>query len=164
MSYGSLIYTPGVENFCKKAAEAGVKGMIIPDLPFDFDEGLTAACKANGMINIPVAAPSMGAERLEKMAHAGFPYIYAALRVGITGTDTKIDQNTLDFLKKVSAGGSKVYGGFGISNGGQAKALASSVEAIVAGSVFVRIITEKQNDPADLAQAVEAKARELTGI
>ena len=164
MSYGSLIYTPGVENFCKKAAEAGVKGMIIPDLPFDFDEGLTAACKANGMINIPVAAPSMSAERLEKMAHAGFPYIYAALRVGITGTDTKIDQNTLDFLKKVSAGGSKVYGGFGISNGGQAKALASSVEAIVAGSVFVRIITEKHNDPAALAQTVEAKARELTGI
>ncbi|MBP5752599.1 MAG: tryptophan synthase subunit alpha, partial [Treponema sp.] len=64
MSYGSLIYTPGVENFCKKAAEAGVKGMIIPDLPFDFDEGLTEACKKNGMINIPVAAPSMSAERL----------------------------------------------------------------------------------------------------
>jgi tryptophan synthase alpha chain len=102
-------------------------------------------------------------ERLEKMANAGFPYIYAALRVGITGTDTKIDQNTLDFLKKVSEGGSKVYGGFGISNGEQAKALASSVEAIVAGSVFVRIITENQADEAKLAQKVEAKARELTG-
>ncbi|MBQ3800991.1 MAG: tryptophan synthase subunit alpha, partial [Treponema sp.] len=59
MSYGSLIYTPGVAAFCKKAAEAGVKGMIIPDLPFDHDEGLTEACRANGMENIPVAAPSM---------------------------------------------------------------------------------------------------------
>ena len=78
------------------------------------------------------------------------------------GTDTKIDQNTLDFLKKVSAGGSKVYGGFGISNGGQAKALASSVEAIVAGSVFVRIITENKADAAKLAEKVEEKARELT--
>ena len=164
MSYGSLIYTPGVAAFCKKAASVGVKGMIIPDLPFDFDEGLTEACKANGMINIPVAAPSMSSERLHKLSHAGFPYIYAALRVGITGSDTKIDANTLDFLKKVSEGGSKVYGGLGISSGEQAKALASSVEAIVAGSVFVRIISENRNDASALSKAVEAKARELTGI
>ncbi|MBQ9205728.1 MAG: tryptophan synthase subunit alpha [Treponema sp.] len=164
MSYGSLIFTPGIREFCKKAAKCGVKGMIIPDLPFDFDEGLTAACKENGMVNIPVAAPSMSEERLHKLVHAGFPFIYAALRVGITGSDTKIDADTLEFLKKVSEGGSKVYGGFGISNGEQAKALASSVEAIVAGSVFVRIITKNQNDAAALAKEVEAKARELTGL
>lgn len=163
MSYGSLVYTPGVSAFCKKAAAVGVKGMIIPDLPFDYDEGLTEACKENGMINIPVAAPSMSDERLSKLSHAGFPYIYAALRAGITGSQTSIDENTLSFLKKVSEGGSKVYGGFGISTGDQAKALASSVEAIVAGSVFVRIISENQNDEEKLVQAVTAKARELTG-
>ena len=163
MSYGSLIYTPGVENFCKRAAATGVTGMIIPDLPFDNDEGLAAVCRANGMENIPVAAPSMSPERLSKLAHAGFPYIYAALRTGITGTNTRIDENTLKFLNKVSEGGSKVYGGFGISNGEQAKALADSVEAIVAGSVFVRLITENQNDKDALFKAVRAKAEELTG-
>ena len=52
MSYGSLIYTPGVDAFCRKAAACGVTGMIIPDLPFDCDEGLTKACKENGMENI----------------------------------------------------------------------------------------------------------------
>ena len=163
MSYGSLVYTPGVENFCKKAAEAGVTGMIIPDLPFDFDEGLTAACRANGMENIPVAAPSMAAARLDQLARAGFPYIYAALRTGITGTDTTIDDNTRCFLKAVAAGGSKIYGGFGISSGTQAHALANQVEAIVAGSVFVRLITENQNNAEALYKAVRAKAEELTG-
>lgn len=162
MSYGSLVYTPGVEDFCKWASKAGVIGMIIPDLPFDYDEGLTAACRANGMENIPVAAPSMAPERLYKLTHAGFPYIYAALRTGITGTNTTIDKSTLDFLEKVKEGGSKVYGGFGISNGEQAKALASTVEAIVAGSVFVKIITEYQKDKEKLAQAVEEKAKELS--
>lgn len=162
MSYGSLIYTPGVQAFCKKAAEAGVKGMIIPDLPFDFDEGLTEACKQNGMINIPVAAPSMSEERLAKMANAGFPYIYAALRTGITGTDTTIDEATLTFLNKVSAGGSKIYGGFGISNGEQSGALASSVDSVVAGSVFVRIITENKDNAEKLFEAVKAKAKEIT--
>jgi len=164
MSYGSLVYTPGVELFCKKAADAGVSGMIIPDLPFDFDEGLTAACKANGMHNIPVAAPSMSEERLKKMSEFGFPYIYAALRTGITGSDTTIDNATLEFLNKVSAGGSKIYGGFGISNGNQSAALASSVEAVVAGSVFVRIITEHKDDKMVLFDAVKAKAAEITHI
>lgn len=163
MSYGSLVYTPGVAGFCRRAVEAGVSGMIIPDLPFDFDEGLTESCAENGMINIPVAAPSMSAERLHKLARAGFPYIYAALRTGITGTDTKIGGDTLSFLAEVGAGGSKIYGGFGISDGAQAAALAGSVEAIVAGSVFVRIISENRNDRARLSAAVEAKARELTG-
>ena len=164
MSYGSLIYTPGIRNFCKKASEAGVKGMIIPDLPFDFDEGLTAACKEFGMENIPVAAPTMSKERLEKLANAGFKYIYAALRAGITGTNTTIDQSTLNFISNVSKGGSKVYGGFGISNGEQSEALASSVEAVVAGSVFVRLITENAGDQDKLAQAVESKAREISHL
>ncbi|MDY6284618.1 MAG: tryptophan synthase subunit alpha [Fibrobacter sp.] len=164
MSYGSLIYTPGVENFCKRASEVGVTGMIIPDLPFDHDEGLTAACKKYGMENIPVASPSMSEERLSKLAHAGFKYIYAALRVGITGTQTVIDQATLDFLSKVGAGGSKVYGGFGISNGEQSKAIASSVDAVIAGSVFVRLIKANAGDKEALSKAVEAKARELCGL
>ena len=163
MSYGSLIYTPGVEQFCERAAKAGVTGMIIPDLPFDHDEGLTAACKKNGMTNIPVAAPSMAPDRLKKLATSGFEFIYAALRTGITGTETKVNDETLDFISAVSQGGSKVYGGFGISNGAQAKILASHVEAIVAGSVFVRLIADNQNDKDALYNAVKAKALELTG-
>lgn len=164
MSYASLVYTPGIKDFCKKASEAGVSGMIIPDLPFDFDEGLTEACIQNNMINIPVAAPSMSSERLQKMANAGFPYIYAALRTGITGTATLIDNNTLEFLQKVSSGGSKIYGGFGISTGEQSKALCDYVDGVVAGSVFVRIITENQNDQTALYQKVKEKAQELCEI
>ena len=164
MSYGSLVYTPGVENFCKLASDAGVKGMIIPDLPFDFDEGLTESCKKYGMENIPVAAPGMSPERLSKLSHAGFKYIYAALRTGITGSDTKIDDATLDFLKKVGDGGSLVYGGFGISNGVQSSALAKNVEAVVAGSVFVRIISANENSPDELSKQIEKKVREITGL
>ncbi|MCI7079992.1 tryptophan synthase subunit alpha, partial [Treponema porcinum] len=106
--------------------------------------------------------PSMAPERLEKLAGAGFKYIYAALRAGITGTNTTIDENTLLFLKNVSAGGSKVYGGFGISNGEQSAALASSVEAVVAGSVFVRLIAQYKDDAHLLSQKITEKAREIT--
>lgn len=149
MTYGSLVYTPGVEKFCALAKDAGASGLIVPDLPFDCDEGLTAACTAHGLVNIPVAAPSMTAERLSKLANAGFPYIYAALRAGTTGQKTVIAQDTIDFLKAVSAGGSEVFGGFGISSGEQAKTLSPHVAAVVAGSVFVRIIAETSGDVAD---------------
>ncbi len=162
MSYASLVYTPGIENFCKQAADCGVSGMIIPDLPFDFDEGLTQACKKNGMENIPVAAPSMSDERLGKLSTAGFKYIYAALRAGITGTNTTIDSKTIDFLNKVKSGGSKVYGGFGISNGEQSAILSKVVEAVVAGSVFVRIINDNKDDVEALKQKVTAKAKEIS--
>lgn len=164
MSYASLVYTPGVENFCKRANEARVRGMIIPDLPFDHDEGLTAACKKYGMENIPVASPSMDEARLSQMALAGFPHIYASLRVGITGTTTVIDDETLQFISKVREGGSAVYGGFGISTGEQSKAIANSVEAVIAGSVFVRLIKKYAHDEKALSEAVEAKARELCGL
>lgn len=162
MSYASLVYTPGIDAFCLLAAEVGVNGMIIPDLPFDFDEGLTLACKKYGMINIPVAAPSMSKERLYKMAHAGFPFIYAALRTGITGTNTNIDDTTLKFIASVKEGGSKVYGGFGITSGEQSAALSDVVEAVVAGSVFVRLIDENRNSKEKLFEAVKAKAKEIT--
>ena len=164
MSYASLVYTPGIDRICKEAAEAGVKGMIIPDLPFDHDEGLSAACGTYGMENIPVAASSMALDRLSTLSHYGFAHIYAALRTGITGSDTTIDVHTISFLNKVSEGGSGIYGGFGIRTGSQAKMLAKNVDAVVAGSVFVRLITDNAGNEEALAKAIENKARELTGI
>jgi tryptophan synthase alpha chain len=140
MSYGSLIYTPGIENFCAKAARAGVTGMIIPDLPFDCDEGLTAACKKNGMENIPVAAPSMTPERIAVL----------------------VDDKTFEFIKSISNGGAKILAGFGIQNGKQAAELAPSVYAVVAGSVFVNIITQKADNLEKLTVAVKGKATELS--
>ncbi len=163
MSYASLVYTPGVDNFCKKAAQAGVKGLIIPDLPFDCDEGLTESCKKYGMINIPVAAPSMSDERLEKLHSYNFPYIYVALRAGITGSKTVIDDATLDFIKKVSNGGEKLYAGFGITGKEQAEIIGPHVEAVVAGSVFVRIISENANNIEKMKKLIEEKALEISG-
>ena len=157
---------PGVENFVKMCKDAGVSACIIPDLPFDHDEGLTEACKKHGLENIPVAAPSMTKERLEAMASKGFKYIYAALRAGTTGSETTIDQATLDFIDTVGKGGAKVLGGFGIRNGEQSKVLSKHVYAVVAGSVFVNIVLANADTAEGRAKAIaeiEAKAKEIAG-
>jgi tryptophan synthase alpha chain len=142
MAYASIVVTPGVETFVRALARRGVSGIIVPDLPFDADEGLDAACRHEGTItSIPVAAPSMRAERLAHMAALGRPYLYAALRTGITGKSTCIDEETLRFLLACSAGGSRVLGGFGIRAHAQARAVARVVHAVVVGSAFVEVIS-----------------------
>lgn len=167
MTYAALVYRPGVENFVKMAAESGVAGLIVPDLPFDCDEGLTASCKKFGIYNIPVAAPSMTDERLKKMTSQKFEYIYTALRAGITGSKTVITQEMLDFIDKTSADGAKILGGFGITSAEQAKLIAPHVYAIVAGSVFVNIIRENYNTEnpeksiSIIQEKIKLKAKEL---
>ncbi len=162
MTYANLAYRGGVERFVARAADSGISGLIVPDLPFDRDEGLDAACRARGLVSVPVAAPSMASERLSVLAHLGRPYVYAALRAGITGSQTVIDESTKDFLRAAGAGGAKILGGFGIRNGEQSATLAPLVHAVVAGSVFVDLIRENAPRGADAVRsAVEAKAAEL---
>lgn len=144
MAYASLVVTPGTAAFAAAAAAAGAAGLIVPDLPFDADEGLAEACAAarpdGGLCSVPVAAPSMRPSRLAEMARLGRPYLYAALRAGITGASTEVGAETAAFLEAAGAGGSRILGGFGIRSGAQARAVAPRVHAVVAGSVFVEAI------------------------
>ena len=83
----------------------------------------------------------MQGSRLAAMAALGRPYLYAALRAGITGAATEIGSDTKAFLSAAGKGGSKILGGFGIRSGAQARAVAPFVHAVVAGSVFVDAIS-----------------------
>ncbi len=168
MAYASLVVTPGADAFAERARASGAAGLIVPDLPFDSDEGLEAACGVRGLSSVPVAAPSMRAERLAAMASLGRPYLYAALRSGITGARTTIREDTRAFLAAAGAGGARVLGGFGIRTGEQSRALAPSVHAVVAGSVFVEAAGNALSAGAGdsgrndrLRKAVRAKAREI---
>jgi len=171
MTYASLAYARGIEQFVQDSKAAGVSGLIIPDLPFDSDEGLGLACRKAGIAQIPVAAPSMADIRLERISACGYEYMYCALRAGITGSKTTIDDETVKFLQKAGKGGSKILGGFGVSTGEQAEVLSSHVYAVVAGSVFVNLIIdtigkkgEKEEKKAELYKKLSAKAKELSSL
>lgn len=145
MAYANLVVSPGVATFVDRLHQGGVQGLIVPDLPFDKDEGLANACAAyrdSPIVSVPVAAPSMSRERLINMASLGRPYLYAALRTGITGQATEIAETTKDFLALCRSGCSKVLGGFGIRSHAQALQVADHVHAVVAGSVFVDAISK----------------------
>jgi len=161
MTYGNLAYHTGIEEFVRRAYTAGANGLIIPDLPFDTDEGLAQTCLRYGLTSVPVAAPSMTDARIAQLNDTHPQFIYAALRSGITGRSTDIDQSTLDFLNRLGSS-SSILGGFGIGEGTQARVLAPHVHAIVAGSVFVELIsTHAPAGEEAVRQAVRRKAEEL---
>lgn len=142
MTYASIAYTFGIENFCARAAKAGASGLIVPDLPLDSDEGLGEAAKKKGLVVVPVLAANAQEPRITLAQNSGAEYIYCALRTGITGVQTKLGEQNLKFLAKVGATGAKILAGFGITRGDQVKALDGNAHAAVVGSALLRSITQ----------------------
>ncbi|MDR1932384.1 MAG: tryptophan synthase subunit alpha [Spirochaetales bacterium] len=161
MTYGSLVVRPGVEAFLLKAKNAGASGLIVPDLPWDYDEGLYAAGEKTGISVAPVLVPGTSEDRIRRILGLRPAFLYAALRTGITGSRTELGPENLAFLDKLKGEKTKILAGFGISSKEQVDALMPHAEAAVAGSHFVRIIAKHGEAgaarlKAKLADAVKA--------
>ena len=89
MSYANMLFTHGIEKFLTRCAASGVAGVIVPDLPPDYDEGLFEAAARRGLSAVPVVSPSMREERLRRVGALRPRYIYATLRTGTTGALTE---------------------------------------------------------------------------
>jgi len=146
MSYANMVYFHGVENFTERCAQAGIKGLIIPDLPPDYDEGLYLKAEQKGLMCVPVLAISMKKERMNKILSRSHNFVYAILRKGITGEYTRIGEENINFLKEVSSSGSKTLAGFGISKKEQVMALAPYTHAVVVGSAFISSYMKNQKN------------------
>ncbi len=158
MTYGSLVFAKGAEEFCRQAAAAGLHGLIIPDLPPDYDENLFAAGRAAGLSIVPVIAPEIADDRLKLIGDMKPEFIYTALRLGITGSKTSLDAATIAYLDKVGSLGAKVVAGFGVRSHEQMRALDGHAHAAAVGSYFLEVLN---NAGEDYAAALTKAAREL---
>lgn len=138
MTYASILFARGVKRFVREARQAGVRGLIIPDLPLDSDEGLRVAADECGVHMVPVLASNARPERIRLVLDGEFEYIYCALRPGITGVRTALGEENIAFLGRVGAGGAKILAGFGIVERSQIEALSGHAHAAVIGSAFLR--------------------------
>jgi tryptophan synthase alpha chain len=164
MCYANSIYFHGVDAFLDRCAGAGARGIIVPDLPFDYDEGLYDLARKHGLCAVPVAAPTVRFERLRAMLSLNPEYIYASLRKGITGAKTEIGEDNIQFLGRIAGAAGrkppKILAGFGISSVEQVATLSPHVHASIVGSALVRVITEGEGP---LYVRVKKKVEELTG-
>ena len=162
MSYANLLFTRGIERFLRQVKDAGGSGVIVPDLPPDYDEGLFAAAVKEGLAAMPVLSPSMSAERLRRVAAIGAAHIYATLRIGTTGPVTTVDAASLSFLASIAATNrknqAKIFGGFGVTRREQVVALEPHVHAVVVGSALVREVAGSRRPFAEVRDKVYALA------
>jgi tryptophan synthase alpha chain len=159
MCYANTVFVHGVQPFLCRCKTAGVGGVIVPDLPVDYDEGLFSLCEQNGMQAVPVISPQTAERRLSLILSNKMEYVYATLRKGITGSYTEVQEAQLLFLRHVGSYGKKILAGFGISERGQVEAIAPYIHAAVVGTSFVKAVLEDGND--DLYTKIRRKTASL---
>jgi len=162
MTYGSLVFARGAEPFVRRATDAGARGLIVPDFPPDFSEGLFDAGKVAGLAVVPVIAPGISDERLEIIRRLASEYVYTALRLGVTGGGTTLDAGTVAYLDKVAGLNAKVIAGFGVRSREQMAALSGRAYAAAVGSFFVERLRGALAG-GNVEAVLSAAARELTG-
>lgn len=161
MSYAGIVYRKGVTEFVRRAADHGVTGLIVPDLPPGSDEGLYEAAAARGLHAVPVLVVTARQSRIDAVAAVKPAYLYAALRAGITGERTAIGGDNLAFLDALAPMGAHIMAGFGVQSREQIEALRGHVDSVVVGSAFVRAVDECGSG--SVYQAVYDLAADLTG-
>src|SRR5919201_6255792 len=85
MTYFNPIFRRGLDRFASEAAESGVSGAIVPDLPVDEADGWIRACVAAHLSPVFLAAPGSAKERLEAIAGPARGFVYCVSTFGVTG-------------------------------------------------------------------------------
>ncbi len=159
MGYYNPIYIYGPDRFLGDAAEAGVDGLIIVDLPPEEDE-LLAPLKSSGIDLIYLTAPTTDDARLPVVVKNAGGFVYYVSITGITGTKSASQKDITDAVARLKrATDLPIAVGFGIRTPDQASQVAASADAVVVGSALVSALAD--NIGAGCADAVHKLVREL---
>ncbi len=143
MGYYNPIYRYGAQEFAQDAANAGVDGVIIVDLPPEEAEELNVHLRANNLHMIFLAAPTSDEERLPAIVSHASGFLYYVSVAGTTGTKTADDAHVKDAVARLREHTSlPIAVGFGLKTPEQAAAVAAHCDAAVVGSAIVDIIAK----------------------
>jgi tryptophan synthase alpha chain len=163
--YGSGEASRGPRPFVERAAEVGIEGFVVVDLPAEEAGPLRAACDEFGLDLIFIVAPTTEGERLERMRERVSGYVYVQSRLGTTGARDEVSDYTERSLARLADWEVPKAVGFGIKTGDHAERIvAAGADGVIVGSALVDIVAEghENGDPtADVARRLEEKAREL---
>ena len=165
MTYGNIAFNYGIKKFVEKSMEIGVEGFIIPDIPPENDEGLCTLCSENNLALIFLAAPGNSKKRINYLSKIGNGFIYTVARTGITGKKTEINEDVkkwLSFVRENSELPTAV--GFGIKSSKQIEALSPYCDIAIAGSYFVKEITNCFNNNLNIQEELRKKTEELLNL
>ena len=148
MTYANVIYSYGTEKFAKKAAEAGIDGIILPDVPFEEKGEFEPVFAEVGIDLISMIAPT-SENRIGTIAKEAKGFIYIVSSLGVTGTRTDITTD-IGAITEVIRKNTKVpcAVGFGISTPEQAEKMAGRSDGAIVGSAIIKLIAKYGRDAA----------------
>ena len=165
MGYANPVHTLGYEAFAEAAADAGIAGTILVDLPPEEDQPIRDAYAKHELSVIRLATPTTDEARMAKVAEGASGFLYYVAVAGVTGAgsaDPEDIRDGIEMAQRVS--GLPVCVGFGIKTGEQAAAMAKVADGVVVGSAFVeqaRLATVSKT-PQITAEKMGELARELS--
>ena len=139
MTYYNLIFQYGEDRLARDAAEAGVDGLIVPDLPPEEAESLEAASRSSGLHLIYLIAPTTPPTRIARIAARGSGFLYYVSLTGITGSKLPaLDEvaRRVRAIKRVTD--LPVVVGFGVSTPEEAGRLAQVADGVIVASALVK--------------------------
>ena len=163
-SYYNPIFSMGSGPFARRAADAGVDGVLVVDLPAEEAGELRRETDPAGIDFISLVAPTTGGDRIRKVVKVASGFIYYISVTGVTGTrgpeleETRKNVGAIRTLTKLP-----VVVGFGVSTPEQARQIGNAADGVVVGSAFVKLIGEHVGQPA-LIGSVEAYAASLKAV
>ncbi len=154
MSYLNPLLAYGLDALPKAAAEAGVSGFIVPDLPYEECADLREALEGHGIALIQFVTPVTPEARVKQLCDAGRGFMYGVTMTGTTGKNVAVPQEVLDYFARVKAVSHvPVCAGFGIRSREQVARMAPYVDGVIVGSALVEVI-ERGEDPAAFLQSL----------
>ena len=165
MTYANVVFSYGCEKFAQKAADAGIDGLILPDVPYEEKEEFTEVFDRYGLDLISMIAPT-SEDRIAMIAKEAKGFIYMVSSLGVTGTRSEITTDIsamTDLVKKNSEVPCAV--GFGISTPEQAAGMAELSDGAIVGSAIIKIIAKYGKEAAGpVGEYVKEMAGAVHGV
>lgn len=148
MTYANVVYSYGAEKFAQKAADAGIDGIILPDVPYEEKDEFDAVFAPRGIDLISMIAPT-SENRITMIAKEAKGFIYMVSSLGVTGTRSEITTDIGAMTKLVkSVTDVPCAVGFGISTPEQAAKMAGLSDGAIVGSAIIKVIAQHGKDAA----------------
>lgn len=160
--YYNMIYSPGIDNFCQRAAAAGVDALLALDCPPEEAADLLAASRKYNLENIFIVAPTTPPARIAQITAIASGFIYYVSLEGVTGERKELPDSIPAAVKQIRQYTQlPVVVGFGVSQASHVQQIAQVADGVVVGSALVNTIATNLASRAKIPAALGAKLKEL---
>jgi tryptophan synthase alpha chain len=146
MGYFNPMLQYGVENFCKKCAEIGIDGLIIPDLPVDvYADEYKSTFDTYGLINVFLITPQTSDERIRFIDSVSSGFIYMVSSASVTGSQSGFGSTQSEYFERIANMNLKnpQVIGFGINNAETFNQATQYAKGAIIGSAFIKHLSEE---------------------